>query len=281
MPFQDHRGALRRHPIAAAVLALLLVGILVRAATKGALSQAIVYFMAIAAGVALVDAVLTFAPPRSPAIVVRKPASELAVATAIFAGGLAWLSGHFVWNYQPQGPVRLLWLLLLIGCAFDLFLFLFLLTRRYGLGDLGFRFSGLLAAPPVVAVFATFALLFTQSTITWSRLLEETGGTWLSVVATALVAAVPEEFFRFVWQTRAGALLNNRATGWLLASCLWATLHGPKDWDESHSIAATMMGMINIVPLGLLWGYVTHRTRSILPAVLIHATNVWGIQNLP
>jgi membrane protease YdiL (CAAX protease family) len=57
-------------------------------------------------------------------------------------------------------------------------------------------------------------------------------------------------------------------------------LHGPKDWNESHSLAATVMGVLNIVPLGLLWGYLTHRTRSMVSSILLHATNVWGLQNL-
>ena len=38
--------------------------------------------------------------------------------------------------------------------------------------------------------------------------------------------------------------------------------------------------MADIVPLGLLWGYLTHRTGSFLPSVVLHATNIWGLQNL-
>jgi membrane protease YdiL (CAAX protease family) len=40
------------------------------------------------------------------------------------------------------------------------------------------------------------------------------------------------------------------------------------------------MGVVDIVPLGLLWGYLMHRTRSLLPSTLLHATNIWGLQNL-
>jgi membrane protease YdiL (CAAX protease family) len=133
----------------------------------------------------------------------------------------------------------------------------------------------------VISIFATFAFAFTQSSITWSRIVEDTGGSWLGVVATALSAGVPEEFSRFVWQTRVGALFGNRAAGWLVATCVWAVLHGPKVWGDTHSMPAVVLSVLNIIPLGLLWGHITHRTRSILPSILIHATNVWGLQNLP
>ena len=39
------------------------------------------------------------------------------------------------------------------------------------------------------------------------------------------------------------------------------------------------MGAVRIVPLGLMWGYITYRTKSLLPATLVHGLNVWGLQN--
>jgi membrane protease YdiL (CAAX protease family) len=125
-----------------------------------------------------------------------------------------------------------------------------------------------------VLYFAVLALT------TWQGAIAETGGSIVGLVSTALSASVPEEFFRFVWQTRLGAWLRNPAVGWLVASALWAMLHAPKDWSDSHSLASTIMGVVNIVPLGLLWGYLTHRSRSMLPAIVLHATNLWGLQNL-
>jgi len=267
--------------VVSGLLVILAAVILIRGVLEGSFGRAAIYFLAIGLSVVLVDSVLAWTVLRSPQIPVRNPRFEFAVTAVIGAGALAWLWTRFVWNYQPQGIVRLVWLAVLLGCVFDAFLAIFLIARRYSLGDLGLRGAGLLAAPPVIAIFATFAFVFTQSSITWSRILEDTGGSWLAVVATALSAGVPEEFSRFVWQTRAGAWLGNRAAGWLIASCVWAALHGPKVWGDSHSMLAVNLSVLNIIPLGLLWGYVTHRTRSILPSMLIHATNVWGLQNLP
>jgi membrane protease YdiL (CAAX protease family) len=34
------------------------------------------------------------------------------------------------------------------------------------------------------------------------------------------------------------------------------------------------------MPLGFLWGYITHRTKSLFPSIVIHALNLWGLQNL-
>jgi membrane protease YdiL (CAAX protease family) len=34
-----------------------------------------------------------------------------------------------------------------------------------------------------------------------------------------------------------------------------------------------------MMPIGFLWGYLTHRTKSLLPAVLVHGLNFWGLQN--
>jgi Type II CAAX prenyl endopeptidase Rce1-like len=56
-------------------------------------------------------------------------------------------------------------------------------------------------------------------------------------------------------------------------------LRRPVDYSQSHSTVEAMLGVINIVPLGLLWGYLTHRTGSFLPSMLLHGLNFWGLQN--
>ncbi len=273
-------GETRRHPAVALTVAALGIAILVNAAIQGDLGRALLYFGAIGAGLVAIEAVLARWPVRTRAPAVRGAGLELGVLAASFALGWFWLYGRFVRDYRPApGPGRLIWLLLLAGCVFNALPALFLLVRRYRPRDLGLAASGVQAAAPVIAVFG-LASLATPATITWKAIVEDAGGSMTGVLLTALLAAVPEEFFRFVWQTRAGAVLRNRATGWLVASVLWAMLHGPKDWDESHSLVSTVMGVINIIPLGLLWGYLTHRARSFVPSILLHATNVWGLQNL-
>ena len=36
---------------------------------------------------------------------------------------------------------------------------------------------------------------------------------------------------------------------------------------------------IRIIPIGLLWGFLSWRTRSWLPALVAHGFNLWGLQN--
>jgi membrane protease YdiL (CAAX protease family) len=212
---------------------------------------------------------------------VRDARFETVFLVVSFAAGLFWLAARFVRDYRPApGPLRLLWLAVLVGCVFNALPLLVFLARRYRLSDLGLRFTGLRAVPLVVAAFALSATLFSPTTTTWKAIVDESGGSIWTVIQTALLAAVPEEFFRFVWQTRVGAWVRQPATGWFVASVAWSLLHGPKDWDDTHSLEGTIMGVVNILPLGLLWGYLTHRTGSILPSVALHATNVWGLQNL-
>jgi membrane protease YdiL (CAAX protease family) len=274
-------GAARRHPAVASLIAGLIAVILINGYVQRDLGRAALYLVVLAASTGLVDFVFGRWPASERPVAVHGPGRETAVLVVSFAAGLFWLGARFVRGYRPApGPLRLLWLVLLIGCVFNALPALFLLARRYRLADLGLRFTGLQAAPLVIAAFALSATLLSPTTTTWKAIIQESGGSTWAVIETALLAAVPEEFFRFVWQTRIGAWLKQPATAWLVASVAWSLLHGPKDWDETHDRGATVMGMINIVPLGLFWGYLTHRTRSILPSVVLHATNVWGLQNL-
>ena len=80
-------------------------------------------------------------------------------------------------------------------------------------------------------------------------------------------------------QTRVGAYLRNPAVGWFFATLVWAFLHSPKWYADGGDLYEALMGAVRIVPLGLMWGYITYRTKSLLPATLVHGLNVWGLQN--
>jgi len=271
----------RRHPLVTGVVGAVAVSILLRAYDAGDLGRAVAYLAVVVVSVILVDLVVWRSRNPGKPVAVRNAGLELGVLAVSFAAGAAWLYARFVARYQPApGLFRLVWLALLVGCVFNALPALFLLARRYRVSELGVRASGLAAFPLVLAIFAASSLVLFPGAVTWKGIVAETGGSWSAILGTALLAAVPEEFFRFAWQTRVGAWLKRPAAGWLVASIAWALLHGPKDWDESHSVGDTVMGMVDIVPLGLLWGYLTRRSQSMLPSVLLHLTNVWGLQNL-
>jgi membrane protease YdiL (CAAX protease family) len=187
------------------------------------------------------------------------------------------LFGRFVSGYTiPSAILRLA----AVSTVFNIPLVLVLLILRYRLGDLGVRFRGFVPVPLVILCFGVPAAGFSPSSLTMKAAYDEAGSIWGLLSGSLGAAALPEEFFRFVWQTRVGAFLHNRAAGWLIASVLWAALHIPNEYGDSHSLAGTLAYTVSIIPLGLLWGYLTMRTGSILPSVLLHGTNVWGLQNL-
>jgi membrane protease YdiL (CAAX protease family) len=132
---------------------------------------------------------------------------------------------------------------------------------------------------PVILIIGVTAYLSKPEKILFGAMLEEMG--IVSMILTGfLVAAIPEELTRVLMQTRIGKVFENYAAGWLIASTIWAFLHFPNFWAQnSQCLFPAIEGVLTILPIGLLWGFMTHRTRSILPAVLVHGTNLWGLQN--
>ena len=274
-------GTIRRHPFVTSAAASVTVTILIYHAAHQHLVRALLYLAAVGAGAAAAEYVFRKRACSSAPMAVRNAGMELLVLVGCFAAALWWLSERFTRQYQPSpGLGRLVWLTILIGCVFNALPAIVLLSRGYGLKELGVHRTGIAAVPLVLVIFAAAAALSPVPVVTLSQALQESGGSIVGLIGMALAAAVPEEFFRFAWQTRVGAFLHNRAAGWFVASVAWAILHAPKDWDQTHSMAAAAMSVINIIPLGLLWGYLIHRTRSMMPSILLHATNVWGLQNL-
>jgi membrane protease YdiL (CAAX protease family) len=103
----------------------------------------------------------------------------------------------------------------------------------------------------------------------------------MGLLLTGIVeAALPEEFVRMLLQTRLGSTLKNKGLGFVLATFLWASMHIPIGFRDSkagpwHVIAGAWV----IMPMGFLWGYITHRTKSLFPSILMHGLNLWGLQN--
>ena len=56
-------------------------------------------------------------------------------------------------------------------------------------------------------------------------------------------------------------------------------MHAPKWYMEGHDLAEAVLVSIRIIPIGLMWGYLTYRTKSLLPATIVHGANFWSLQN--
>ncbi len=270
-------GAARRAPAGATLVA---VGVAAAAAVGlhfGTPRHVAVYLGTMALGVVVTDAAA--AAPAAP-LPVRRPARETTLLLAFAALGL--LCGLLRTAWLPQaadvpGLVRLaiqlgaLVFLLPIATAVAFALW------RYTPRDVGFRAHGLLVVPALVALFAAGGAAAGAGGWLWSRVLAEAGLGGL--VVQGLLAGSTEEYFRLLVQTRLGALWRSPALGWLAASLLWSVLHVPVHWKPDRPWVA-VVGVFWSLPYGLLLGYVTHRTRSVVPALLVHTTNLWGLTGL-
>lgn len=161
-----------------------------------------------------------------------------------------------------------------VGC-------IFLLWYRYRPSQLGFNLHYWYLPLLIHAVFAGITLTVAPEKSHW-RSWFGTHGVSEVLIIGVLEAALPEEFIRMLLQTRLAAIFRYQGMGFFMATFLWASLHIPIFWSENphwalwRAICATW----TIIPIGLLWGYITHRTKSLLPAILLHGFNLWGLQNL-
>jgi hypothetical protein len=244
-----YAGQVREHRAISAILGCIVVVLLAASIRHGNNTQSLVYLAAVAISVVAIDAMAFARQASSTPVPVRDPRLESLVLIGFGLIALAWLTSRFVFNYRPEsGGLRLAWIVIGLGAVFSILPALFLFSRRYGPADLGLRFRGVTTALPVLAIFAGATLALSGHTITWAGALAEAGSP-LGLVQTAISACVPEEFFRFVWQTRIGTWMKNPAVGWLIASIAWAMLHGPVDYSQTHStVECGFRGKANRIP---------------------------------
>lgn len=256
--------AAKRHPYVSAVLVLIAAIVLVDAPAHGRrLLLEVVYLIGVALSIALIDVVFAVREKSYAQLPVRNPLFELMVAAVLYLGAEAWLIQRF-WVHRRITPLFGILGLILV---FDIALAVFMLARRYSPPNLGIRFQGFAPVPLVMICTAICAAMVSPLTHYWRDVFREEGSIRNLIWDGLFAAALPEEFFRMVWQTRLGAWLQNGAFGWCLASVLWASLHAPL-----YRLQGGFYFVVEILPYGLLLGYLTHRSQSILPAVLLHCT---------
>ncbi len=287
---RGYAGMIRRHPVVACLVALLMMFVVGESVYFGKLPKRAAYIGAMALGVAVTDLLSVRDGASRSVLPVRRPGFELGVTagcTLLSAATLTWviLTRHTNPPPFPAGLLRLLLVVLFVG---NVGLVLFdLIVLKYCPSDLGYRLRGLGCVLPVLVCVAGLAAIsvcgFHVHSLGrwWARCLSVPvdyggGSLWLGLLYVFLVAALPEEFLRMSWQTRLGAVLKNPAAAWFLTAWVWSALHVPGFQDKSWGSA--LQGVAEMVPLGLLWGYILHRTQSMWPTILLHATNIWGLQ---
>jgi membrane protease YdiL (CAAX protease family) len=182
-------------------------------------------------------------------------------------------------DWQHLNPFVRLAVLPLILFTFPIALAILLLFLKYKPADLGIRFNGLILVIPIVLISVLVNRFVCPQSLTYDAIIAETGGILPALATGIITAGLSEEFFKMVGQTRLGAYLQNFGLAWFITVVIWAFMHAPKWYSEDLDMTEAILGSIRIIPIGLMWSYMTHRTKSILPSVLVHGTNFWGLQN--
>lgn len=222
-------------------------------------------------------------PPKNE-IQVKAPKRELIVALLFSAIGAVLIGLNFYFKSHPIeiGLVKIPFILGMFLFTFPLGLAIYLLIKKYKILDLGIRtnpilyvFLGLL----VWGLTGLFAYLFNPQGIIWKEGLQEMGGILGLIINGLIAAALAEEFTRFIIQSRFEKVIKVEGLNILFATIIWAFMHFPMAYFQSNDTISTTIYCIQIIPLGFVWGYLTHRTKSIVPAILAHGFNLWGLQN--
>ncbi len=223
----------------------------------------------------------TLRRPTKDIFVVQQPKRESIYFIASFTLGFVFLFFRFSpsvdWAHLNTA-VRLA-VLPLILCMFPIALAIMLLFLKYKPTDLGCRLNGLLLVIPIILISALVNRLVSPQSLTYDALAAENGGILGTLFVGIVTAGLSEEFFKMVGQTRLGAYVNNFGLGWFITVVIWAGMHAPKWYSEDRDMTEAILGCIRIIPIGLMWSYLTRRTKSMLPSVIVHGTNFWGLQN--
>lgn len=269
------------NPATVVCVAMLGAAILVQAARLQRLTHAVAYLLAMLTCAIMVE---TVAQRRArDEWIIKAPRREggvIALALAIMAT-LGILRFIVLRDGQQLPPLaRIVFLMLVVLFIYPLFLLVFFTRKeKYRLRELGITWSELWLALPVIGIVGLTAVSVAPEHLQFRETYQRSGALSMLLLGFG-TAALPEEFMRVLTQTRLASLFANKGLGWFAGGVLWALLHIPIFSRESGSVSQAIMSAVGILPIGLLWGYMTERLKSIAPSVLVHGTNLWGLQNV-
>lgn len=275
-------GTISAHPVISALVLVVAASLLARGCAEGATVQVCAYLGAIALSAVVVDLLASRAGTEEHDIPVRNARKEilwllLTLFMIAVLSSVRFLVVHG-WEQTPFWS-RVPFYVLTVLFTFPTVLLALFLRWGYRLRDIGFRFKPFWIGIPVVIVFGVFSTVFAPEKNQFANNFRDLGYVQTFFVSF-VVAGTPEEFVRYLTQTRLGKLFGNYAAGWLVASVIWASLHLPSFYaHSSRGLSGALWTVFAILPLGLLWSFMNHRTRSIIPAVIVHGTNLWALQD--
>jgi membrane protease YdiL (CAAX protease family) len=218
-------------------------------------------------------------------IEVKQPKKELLLILLFSLLGIISITINFYLKSSGEQIGFLIRLPVLLGILFFTFplgIAIYLLVKKYRITQLGLSFkpvSYLFLGLLIWGITGLFAFAFNKSGIIWVEGYKELGGLPGIILQGVIGAGLVEEFSRFVMQSRFGRVFKLNGINILFATTIWSFMHFPKNYFEGGQATDIVIYCIQIIPIGFIWGYLTHRTKSIVPATLAHGINLWGLQN--
>jgi len=277
-----HLNMVKKHSVLSALLAILCIFVLFNFNKEGHLVHGLGYLAAMWVCAFIVDTWMQIFPSKAPEILVKDPKKESFFFALFTLLGVAFLVIRFmiIKDWTTVNHLVKLSLIPLLLFIFPIAIAVYLLIKKYSRKQLGLRFDrSLFVSLPVAAVTGLTTWLVAPDNIHWKEMIHSEG-IWAFLYEGFIAVALCEEFWRFVGQTRLGVLLKNAPWALFITVTFWALMHTPKwYYDGNGDLYGALCGSVRIIPLGLMWSYMIHRTRSIMPSILVHATNLWGLQN--
>jgi membrane protease YdiL (CAAX protease family) len=223
-------------------------------------------------------------PPKKE-IEVKQPKNELLLILLFSLLGVIFITINFYLKSSGNQIGFLVRLPVLLGIFFFTFplgIAIYLLIKKYKITQMGLSFkplSYLLLGLFIWGITGLFAFTFNKSGIIWVAGYKELGGVSGIILQGIIGAGLVEEFSRFIMQSRFYRVFKLNGFNILFATTIWSFMHLPKNYFEGEQATDSVIYCVQIIPIGFIWGYLTHKTKSIVPATLAHGLNLWGFQN--
>lgn len=280
--FNRHIDTIVRHPVLTALFLGIWAFLFSYYFHNNSLIHGIGYFIALYFGFFIMDLTnLLFPLKKGHELPIKKPfRKELLIIIGCTLLGFLFVSLRFFSDWEHLNAWWRLSILPLVLFAFPIVLgTIYLFVFRYKIKDLGINLNYWYVPILIHIVFGAISLTVAPQFSHWSLLSQDGVGKWL--FTGLITAALSEEFTRMLFLTRIGKYTHNMALGVFVAAIVWSLLHFPEFSQNHRSVGwwSGIIGVIDLIPLGVFWGYITYRSKSIIPAIFIHGLNFWGLQN--
>lgn len=274
---------LNRHKSAFAFSLVVATGLIIISIMENQFDKTFLYLVVMVLCFLLSEFIYFTSKPDFSEWKIKNPKKELVIIIfTILFSSLLMVYWFLIVDQERAGQtLRIITMVLRLLFIFPVFLLIyFLAVEKYKLREIGiWKFNYWFISLPIIILIGGVTYLAFPDGMQFRSALKDSGIQGL-IVLGFLTAAIPEEIARNLFQSRLGAVINSNSVAWFLIALIWAMQHIPLFAFKSGNYYDATISAFAILPIGLLWGYLNQRYKSIIPSVLIHGTNLWGIQNI-